>query len=123
MERVKTLIGNRRTELLEKFLRMGERQFNLFVRKLSGVSAFAGLLYGGSIIGLQLFGLLNLTIWQQIFLLVVPTLAASAFGNFLVRYVRGERRTIRKKQRLEKEKVQNIFDQPSENYRGHGSNW
>lgn len=103
---------------------MSEQYFNRFVRKLSRSFAFVGLLYGGFIIVLQLFGILDLPIWQQITLLVVPPLVASAFGSFLVRQVREERvRDRREKRRIEKEKSRNIFDETPDQYRGHGGNW
>ena len=119
MDRTRVTTTNRRRVPREKLTSMGERQFNSLVRKLSAVFASVGLLYAASIIGLQSLGALDLPVWQELSLLVVPPLVGSVLAGFLTHHLRQERiRTRRERKRAEKEGFRSVFDEPSEGYGG-----
>lgn len=111
--------GSKKEQLLGKLVEMSEQQFNRLVGRLSVIFAFVGLLCGVSIIVLRFLGVLNLPTWQEIALLLFLAAVPSAFGGYLIQLVREERVRIRQeKKRVEKKNSQNIFDKPTDDYRG-----
>lgn len=114
MDRARDIASGESRRLLAKLVEMGEQQFNIFVRKLSGLFALAGLLYGLSIVALKLFGVLNLPLWQEVSLLILPPLLVSVSGHCLVTRVRKERVKYRKdKKRTGSAESQDTFGKPT----------